>query len=66
VSGGGGPLPHIDRIQATFGAAQPPTGIRAHVGGEAATACDTIGATAYATGRDVAFRGQPDLHTAAP
>jgi hypothetical protein len=65
VSGSGAPLPHIDRIQASFGAAQPLTGVRAHVGGDAATACDTIGATAYATGRDVAFRAQPDLHTAA-
>lgn len=65
VSGGGGPLPHLEQVQAAFGAAHPLTGIRAHVGGEAAAACDTIGATAYATGRDVAFRGPPDLHTAA-
>jgi hypothetical protein len=65
VTGGGGRLPHLDRIQASFGAAHPVTGIRAHVGGEAAAACDTIGATAYATGQRVAFREQPDLHTAA-
>ena len=41
------------------------SGIQAHVGGPAATASDAIGASAYATGSQVAFRESPDLHTAA-
>lgn len=65
VSGGGAPLPHGDRIQALFGPAHDVSGIRAHVGGAAAEASESIGATAYATGNQVAFRDQPDLHTAA-
>lgn len=37
----------------------------AHVGGQAAEACERMGASAYAMGNDVAFREAPDLHTAA-
>lgn len=65
VSGGGGALPHMDRIQAAFGSAHDLGGVRAHVGGTAAAASAQIGATAYATGNDIAFQSQPDLHTAA-
>lgn len=65
VSGGGGALPHMDRIQAAFGTAHDLGGVRAHVGGDAAAASAQIGATAYATGNDIAFQSQPDLHTAA-
>lgn len=65
VSGGGGALPHMDRIQAAFGTAHDLGGVRAHVGGNAAEASAQIGATAYATGNDIAFQSQPDLHTAA-
>jgi hypothetical protein len=65
VAGGGGPLPHLDRIQRLFGPAHDVTGISAHVGGRAAEAADQIGAEAYATGSSVAFREAPDLHTAA-
>ncbi len=64
VRGGGQPLPHLDRIQAAFGP-HDVTGIRAHIGGQAADAATAIGAQAYATGTDVAFRSSPDLHTAA-
>jgi hypothetical protein len=64
VEGGGGRLPHADRIQASFGS-HDVSGISAHVGGPAAAACDGLGATAYATGSNVAFAAQPDLHTAA-
>src|SRR5262249_29982747 len=39
--------------------------VKAHVGGPATVAADRMGATAYATGNSVAFRGEPDLHTAA-
>ena len=65
VSGAGGPLPHLGRIQSAFGAGHDVSGVRAHVGGNAAEACDTIGAIGYAAGAHVAFREQPDLHTAA-
>jgi hypothetical protein len=65
VSGAGGSLPHLGRIQTAFGAAHDLSGVQAHVGDEAAAACDTIGAAAYAAGGRVEFRGQPDLHTAA-
>ncbi len=57
-------LPHSDRIQAAFGR-HDVSGIQAHVGGAAAQASEAIGAQAYATGDHVAFRGAPDLHTAA-
>ena len=65
ISGGGGSLPHADKIQASFGADFDVSGISAHVGGAAAEACDTMGASAYATGDHVAFGATPDLHTAA-
>jgi hypothetical protein len=64
VAGSGGALPHRDRIQASFGR-HDVSGVQAHVGGDAATAADAIGAEAYATGDQVAFRTAPDLHTAA-
>ena len=64
VQGSGQALPHIDHIQASFGA-HDVSGIRAHVGGTSAKAASAIGADAYATGNNVAFRSSPDLHTAA-
>jgi hypothetical protein len=64
VAGSGGPLPFADRIGASFGA-HDVSDVRAHVGGQAAAASDALGARAYATGRDIAFAGTPDLHTAA-
>ena len=64
VRGGGGALPHMDRIQASFGD-HDVSGVKAHVGGAAAAASKSIGAVAYATGNDVAFANTPDLHTAA-
>lgn len=64
VRGGGGRLPYAERIQAAFGA-HDVSGISSHVGGAASEACDDMGASAYATGSSVAFRGAPDLHTAA-
>jgi Domain of unknown function (DUF4157) len=65
IAGGGGSLPHFAAIQASFGPQHDVSGIRAHVGGAAATAATGIGAQAYATGNNVAFRESPDLHTAA-
>lgn len=62
--GGGEPLPFREQIQTSFGA-HDISDVRAHVGGNAANASEAIGARAYATGRNVAFAGAPDLHTAA-
>ncbi|MBX3155325.1 MAG: DUF4157 domain-containing protein [Deltaproteobacteria bacterium] len=64
MKGGGGALPHQAAIQRSFGAYDV-SGIGAHVGGQAAEACDAIGAEAYASGDQVAFHGTPDLYTAA-
>ncbi len=65
TSSGGGRLPHHDAIQRSFGGDHDLSGVNAHVGGAAAEACDTMGASAYATGNDVAFASEPNLHTAA-
>ncbi|MEZ4403201.1 MAG: DUF4157 domain-containing protein [Kofleriaceae bacterium] len=59
------PLPHLDRIQQAFGPAHDVAGISAHVGGPATEAAAAIGASAYASGNNVAFTSSPDLHTAA-
>jgi LysM repeat protein len=64
ISGSGGALPHLDRIQQLFGR-HDVSKVRAHVGGPAAEASREMGAQAYATGDHVAFRSSPDLHTAA-
>lgn len=39
--------------------------MNAHVGGQAAAATESMGAQAFATGDQVAFRGAPSLHLAA-
>lgn len=64
VAGSGGAMPHLDSIQQSFGG-HDVSGVNAHVGGAAAGASEKMGAEAYATGDDVAFKGAPDLHTAA-
>ncbi len=64
VAGAGGELPHQAAIQRSFGH-HDISGVSAHVGGAAASACDEIGAQAYATGSSTAFAAAPDLHTAA-
>ena len=64
VQGSGGPLPHLETIQRSFGG-HDVSGVTAHTGGRAAEAAQAIGAEAYATGNAVAFQGTPDLHTAA-
>ncbi|WP_428262993.1 eCIS core domain-containing protein [Haliangium sp.] len=65
VSGSGGLLPHSERIQRSFGPTYDLSQVHAHVGEAAAKACEAIGASAYATGHQVAFQSTPDLHTAA-
>ncbi len=64
LTGAGGPLPHLDAIQRSFGA-HDVGHVQAHVGGAAATASAALGAEAYATGDHVAFAAAPSLHTAA-
>lgn len=64
VAGYGESLPFADRIQDSFGR-HDVRGIRAHLDGAASDACAEIGATAYASGTDIAFARSPDLHTAA-
>lgn len=56
-------LPHRHRIEELFGR---PITARAALGDEAKTACDALGAKAYARGDQVAFASpSPDLHLAA-
>jgi len=64
VAGAGGKLPHVDKIQQSFGS-HDVSGIKAAVGGQAKEASEAIGAEAYASGDKVAFKDSPDLHTAA-
>jgi hypothetical protein len=64
TSGAGGALPHLSLIQSSFGR-HDVSGVQAHQDGAAAEACDSMGAQAFATGSNVAFKGSPDLHTAA-
>src|SRR6185503_20955602 len=64
VAEAGANLPHADRIQKAFGK-HDVSAIKAAVGGKAAKANEAMNAQAYATGDRVAFRGAPDLHTAA-
>jgi hypothetical protein len=64
VSGPATELPFRDQIQRSFGR-HDLSDVRAHIGGPAAKACRGMGANAFATGQDIAFREAPDLHTAA-
>lgn len=64
VASGGATVPHMDKIQRSFGS-HDVSSIQAHVGGAAKGATQAMGAEAYASGNQVAFGKQPDLHTAA-
>lgn len=64
ISGSPTALLHLEPIQRSFGDYDV-SGITAHIGGPAAQATQAMGAQAYATGNDIAFRAAPDLHTAA-
>jgi len=63
TAGAGTQLPHIDRIQQSFGGYDV-TGVRAHTDDAAIAANAEMGSQAYARGNDVAFGGAPDLRTA--
>ncbi|MEL6182961.1 MAG: DUF4157 domain-containing protein, partial [Myxococcota bacterium] len=52
------------KIQNALGA-HDVSSVQAYVGGPAQQATTSMGALAYASGNQVAFKGQPDLHTAA-
>jgi hypothetical protein len=64
VADGGGPLPHLERIQASFGH-HDVSGVRSHQGPAASEAARALGAEAFAYGNSVAFGSAPDVHTAA-
>jgi hypothetical protein len=64
LGGGGGRLPHLDAIQASFGGHEV-GGVSAHVGGQARGANEALGSSAYTQGEHTAFGSSPDLHTAA-
>jgi len=64
VRGMPGPLPFLERIQASFGR-HDVTHARAHMSPQASRSARAIGAAAYTFGRDVAFDCSPSLFTAA-
>ncbi len=64
ISGSGGSLPFASQIQASFGS-HDVSSIQAHTGSSASSANKAMGSNAFATGNHVAFKGTPDLHTAA-
>ncbi len=64
IQGVGGTIPHLPAIQQSFGS-HDVSSIQAHTGNAAKEANETMGSEAYATGNHVAFKGTPDLHTAA-
>jgi len=62
-TGAPGALPHLDRIQRSFGA-HDVRGVPSFVGGAARQATAALGARAYAADGEVAFGAEPDLFTA--
>ncbi len=64
TQGSGSTLPHAEIIQQAFGR-HDISNVQAHVGGHAAEASTAMGAEAYASGSQVAFKSSPSLHLAA-
>ena len=65
VEGKGGKLPHLGKIQKSFGK-HDVTQAQAYTGPKAASAAKSMGAQAYATQNKVAFaKSNPSLHTTA-
>ena len=62
-SGSSTSLPHLNQIQHSFGVDL--SGVQAYIGGGAAAACQQMGAAAYASGDQIAFKEQPSLELAA-
>ena len=65
LRGAGRQLPHLGRIQESFGAAHDVSNVQAHIGGPASEACSSMGAIAYAQSDSVAFTNTPDVRLAA-
>jgi Domain of unknown function (DUF4157) len=64
IGGGSGKLPHLERIQRSFGR-HDVTGVVAHTGEQATAGAQAMGAAAFTMGNHVAFAGSADLRTAA-
>lgn len=64
--GTGQALPFLDHIQKSFGKAHDLSTVRAYVGEQSAAASGAMGACAYASGEQIAFRVPPNLRIAAP
>jgi len=64
TSGAGGPLPYLQQIQSAFGR-HDVSQVQAYTGSQATEAARAMGASAYASGKKVAFAGTPSLHTVA-
>jgi hypothetical protein len=62
-SGSSTSLPHLNQIQQSFGVDL--STVQAYIGGGAATACQQMGAAAYASGNRIAFKEHPSLELAA-
>lgn len=60
----GQPLPHLDRIQRSFGR-HDLSSVRTQTGAEARAAASNMGALAFASGERIAFREPPSVHLAA-
>lgn len=64
TAGAGGPLPHLDAIQRSFGR-NDVSGVRTHTDAAASSAARSMGAEAFTTGERVAFGATPSLRVAA-
>jgi hypothetical protein len=64
TAGSGSSLPHLDKIQQSFGK-HDVSGIQHYSGGAAEAASKSMGAEAFAVGNKVASKGGMNLHTAA-
>ncbi|EDM75263.1 hypothetical protein PPSIR1_41194, partial [Plesiocystis pacifica SIR-1] len=62
--GRGGPLPHLDSIQPSFGR-HDLSGVQAHLDSSARDSARTMGAQAYAAGEHVVFAKSPSVFIAA-
>ncbi|MFL9457944.1 DUF4157 domain-containing protein [Tolypothrix bouteillei VB521301_2] len=62
-SGSATTLPHLNQIQQSFGVNL--SHVQAYIGGDAAAACQQMGADAYASGNQIAFKEAPSVELAA-
>ncbi|MGF1938713.1 MAG: DUF4157 domain-containing protein [Nostoc sp. ChiQUE02] len=62
-SGSATRLPHLNKIQQSFGINL--SHVQAYIGGRAAAACNQMGAAAYASGNQIAFKEAPSVELAA-